>query len=245
MENIGTQFIEFTKYPKMFGASDQSKGMAQPLLELKVSAKKEFPLPPPDKTKLLEISLKNAIAHRTSCRDFSRHGITISELSYLLWSTQGVKEIMGGNYATIRTVPSAGARHAIETFVTINNVEGLPKGIYKYGAVRRSLSLISDDEDANERLYDICLQQEMVKQASAVFIWVAVPYRMTWRYGVRGYRYILLDAGHVCQNLYLSAQDINCGVCAIGAFDDDQMDDLLNLEKGTQFSIYSAVVGKT
>jgi SagB-type dehydrogenase family enzyme len=67
---------------------------------------------------------------------------------------------------------------------------------------------------------------------------------MTWRYQERGYRYLLLDAGHVCQNLYLSAQEIDCGVCAIAAFDDDELNKLLDLDGIEQTSIYLAAVGK-
>jgi SagB-type dehydrogenase family enzyme len=67
---------------------------------------------------------------------------------------------------------------------------------------------------------------------------------MTWRYGERGYRYLHLDAGHVCQNLYLSAETIDCGVCAIAAFDDDRMDELLQLDAASAFTIYVATVGK-
>jgi SagB-type dehydrogenase family enzyme len=66
---------------------------------------------------------------------------------------------------------------------------------------------------------------------------------MTWRYQERGYRYLFLDAGHVCQNLYLAAQEINCGVCAIAAFDDDKLNELLNIGN-EQTAIYMAAVGK-
>jgi SagB-type dehydrogenase family enzyme len=229
------------------GEPDQSKGVPQPPLEMNVTAQESIALPFPENATLLGISLKEAIRNRISCRNFSEETINISELSYLLWSTQGVKKVRekNGFSATFRTVPSAGARHALETFLIINKVEGISTGIYKYEAVRHCLSLIKSGDEINDTAYTICLEQEMVKTASVVFVWVAFPYRMTWRYHERGYRYILLDAGHACQNLYLSAQDINCGVCAIAALDDDQMDNLLNLDKNIQFSIYLAALGKT
>jgi len=75
-------------------------------------------------------------------------------------------------------------------------------------------------------------------------VWVAIPHRMTWRYSERGYRYLHLDAGHACQNLYLAAEAIGGGVCAIGAFDDDAMATLLDLDPDEQFVIYLATVGK-
>jgi SagB-type dehydrogenase family enzyme len=86
--------------------------------------------------------------------------------------------------------------------------------------------------------------QSIVAKSAVTFIWIAIPYRMTWRYGERGYRYLHLDVGHVCQNLYLSAENINCGVCAIAAFHDEEFNDLLGLNGQDQFVIYLATVGK-
>lgn len=84
----------------------------------------------------------------------------------------------------------------------------------------------------------------MVTASAVTFIWTAVIRRMTWRYGTRGYRYIFLDAGHVCQNLYLAAQEIGCGVCAMAAFDDEAMNRILNLDGEEQFTLYLATLGK-
>ena len=89
-----------------------------------------------------------------------------------------------------------------------------------------------------------CLGQHMVIQSGVTFIWTAVVDRMKWRYGERGYRYMHLDAGHVCQNLYLAAEAVECGVCAIAAFDDDVMNRILGLDEAKQFVIYIAVAGK-
>ena len=83
-----------------------------------------------------------------------------------------------------------------------------------------------------------------LKKGAVTFIWVAASDRMTWRYCERGYRYILLDAGHVCQNLYLSAESIGCGVCAVGAYDDDIINKLLGLDGRSEFVIYIAAAGK-
>jgi SagB-type dehydrogenase family enzyme len=84
----------------------------------------------------------------------------------------------------------------------------------------------------------------MVNTSGVTFFWVAVSERMEWRYPVRGYRYLHLDAGHVCQNLYLAAEAISCGVCAIAAFDDEKVNEALNLDGENLFVIYVATVGK-
>jgi SagB-type dehydrogenase family enzyme len=84
----------------------------------------------------------------------------------------------------------------------------------------------------------------MLMGCAVAFFWVAVPYRMTWRYGERGFRYLYLDAGHVCQNLYLASETIGAGTCAVGAFDDDALNALLGLDESESFVIYLAAVGK-
>ena len=89
-----------------------------------------------------------------------------------------------------------------------------------------------------------CFNQQFILRGGVVFIWTAVPYRMTWRYGERGYRDLHLDAGHVCQNLCLAAKATGCGTRAIAAFDDDDMNAILGINGTDQVVIYLAVVGK-
>ena len=86
--------------------------------------------------------------------------------------------------------------------------------------------------------------QRQVKTSAVTFIWAAVPYRTIWRYAERSYRYLYLDAGHVCQNLHLAAESINCGICAIGAYDDDAMDQLMGFTPPEMFVIYLASLGR-
>jgi SagB-type dehydrogenase family enzyme len=144
----------------------------------------------------------------------------------------------------MRTVPSAGARHAFETYLLLNNVEGLPPGLYRYLAIERRLLQLNLDPTMADQITDACWRQRMVKKSAVTFIWVAIKYRMVWRYGERGYRYLHLDAGHVCQNLYLAAEAIDCGVCAIAAFQDEELNRLLELDGEEEFAIYLATVGK-
>jgi len=86
--------------------------------------------------------------------------------------------------------------------------------------------------------------QRQVATSAVTFIWAAVPYRTVWRYSERSYRYLYLDAGHVCQNLHLAAESINCGICAIGAYDDDAADQLLGFDPPDMFVIYMATLGR-
>ncbi len=98
--------------------------------------------------------------------------------------------------------------------------------------------------DMADRVTAACLSQSIALECAVAFIWSCVIYRMAWRYSERAYRLVLLDAGHVCQNLYLAAEQINCGVCAIGAFDDELMAGLLGIDGQEEFVIYCATVGK-
>jgi SagB-type dehydrogenase family enzyme len=141
-------------------------------------------------------------------------------------------------------VPSAGARHAFETYLLVNNVEGLAPGLYRFLALSHQLAQVEVETGLADRITRACLDQSHVKRSAVTFFWSAVPYRMAWRYGERGYRYLHLDAGHVCQNLYLAAEVIGAGVCAIAAFDDEALNRLLGFDGEEQFVIYLATVGK-
>jgi SagB-type dehydrogenase family enzyme len=239
----GLEFIERTKY-RYIGKSDQQKGLPQPPLEHPPDPRTPIiDLPRPESLTIPPLDLRVAIERRRSIRSFLREPITPEELSFLLWCTQGVKEVHG-TQVTFRTVPSAGARHAFETYVLANGVEGLEPGLYRFLAITHQLQLVDPDPTIAHRITSACFDQQFILRSNAVFLWTAVPYRMTWRYGERGYRDLHLDAGHVCQNLYLAAEAVGCGTCAIAAFDDDRMNELLRINGTDQFLIYLATVGK-
>ncbi len=242
MSSIGKEFMEKTKFQHL-DRSDQSRNLPQPPLEMEYDASRPLrDLPAPENIKINSFDLREAIEGRRSIRRYSQEPLAIEELSYLLWVTQGVVGVTPG--ATFRNVPSAGARHALETYLLINNVRDVQEGIYRFLAVEHKLAEINTDTDIAGRVTQGCLEQDFIRKSAVTFIWVADAYRMKWRYGERGYRYLHLDAGHACQNLYLGAGSVDCGVCAIGAFSDDDMNDLLGLDGVERFVIYVAVVGK-
>ncbi len=239
----GREFMEKTKY-RYIGKSDQQRGVPQPPLEVPADPGKALiDLPLPAAFDIPRVDLRTAIEQRQSVRQYIREPLTLEELSFLLWCTQGVKKRVGSQ-ATFRTVPSAGARHAFETFLLVNDVEGLEPGLYRFLALSHRLQQIATDPLLPSRVNAACFDQQFILRCGVVFLWTAVPYRMTWRYGERGYRDLHLDAGHVCQNLYLAAEAVGCGVCAIAAFEDDTMDHLLGIDGENQFLIYLATVGK-
>jgi len=200
-------------------------------------------LPEPDMLADQEINFLELIELRTSVRQYHETPLTLAELSYLLWCTQGVKMAMPQG-TSIRNVPSAGARHALETYLYINRVEGVPPGLYRFLALEHALLLVQSGEGVSEAMMPAFKNQKMVKTCAVTFVWLAVLERMAYAYGQRAYRYLHLDAGHVCQNLYLAARTINSGVCAIGAFDDERLNAVLGVDGESQFAIYAATVGK-
>ena len=243
MRGIGKEFMEKTRY-KYLDESDQMKGLPQPPLELGAEDdQRVIPLPAPKDIELGHVDLREVVENRRSVRTYSEQPLTLEEFSWLLWSCQGVKEVIA-RPVTLRTVPSAGARHPFETYLLVNRVEGLEPGLYRFLAIDHKLAVINLEEGLADRVAEACYRQSFVKTCAVAFIFTVVAYRTYWRYGERGYRYMHLDAGHACQNLYLATEAIGCGACAIGAFFDEEINRVLGLDGQEQFVIYVATIGK-
>jgi SagB-type dehydrogenase family enzyme len=110
--------------------------------------------------------------------------------------------------------------------------------------VEHELAVEYRRDGLGELVKEACLGQAFVTQAAAVWIWTTIPYRMEWRYDRAAHKVIAIDAGHVCQNLYLACEAIGAGTCAIAAYNQDTMDRLLRLDGREEFVIYLAPVGK-
>lgn len=239
---IGSEFMQKTRF-RYLGPSDQQQGVRPPpVVRTRAEGEAGIALPPPEELGLNPLDFADLVTRRTSLRRFVATPLSMAELSFLLWTTQGVKK--QGETHTLRTVPSAGARHAFETVLLINLADGLAPGLYGYAPLNHRLVNLNAPADIGDRIAAACHGQRFVVDCAVTFFWVAVPYRMTWRYVERSYRYLHLDAGHVCQNLYLAAEAIGCGACAVAAFDDDALNGLLGLDGEDAFVIYLAAMGK-
>jgi SagB-type dehydrogenase family enzyme len=170
-----------------------------------------------------------AIRQRRSRRRFTREPLTLEELSFLLWATQGLSHLPGEGSPSLRTVPSAGARHPFETYLLVNRIEGVKPGLYRYLPLEHKLCLLDEDINTAREIHVACYEQ-YVTESAVSFIWTAIPYRTEWRYGHLAHRVILLDAGHVCQNLYLACEAIGAGTCAVGAYDQGRLDAILDVD---------------
>ncbi|GAK61368.1 nitroreductase [Candidatus Vecturithrix granuli] len=228
-----------------FSQTDQSLGVPPPPLEKPYDPEAtRFELVAPENwTTIPAVDLFSAIQRRKSHRRFRHASLTLEELSFLLWTTQGIRASRNRGFA-FRTVPSAGCRHALETYLCVLNVEELEQGIYRYLPVEHRLVLEFQEEQLAEKITAATLGQRFTGEAAATFVWTTIPYRMEWRYDIAAHKVIALDAGHVCQNLYLACEAIGAGTCAIAAYDQQKIDQLLRVDGEDEFAIYLAAVGK-
>ncbi len=228
-----------------FSLTDQNRGLEPPPIEKPPAAGQTVIALPGEDTfaAFAGTDVLKAIGNRRSRRRFRNRPLALSELSLLLWATQGIREIIAPGCA-LRTVPSAGCRHAFETYLLVNQVEGLEEGIYRYLPVEHGVIFEHSVEDLPIRLAQATLDQAFVGAAPVTFAWTVIPYRMEWRYGLAAHRVIAMDVGHLCQNLYLACEAIGAGTCAVAAYHQDGMDKLLDVDGEDEFTIYLAPVGK-
>jgi len=225
-----------------FTQTDQNRGIAPPPIEKPFHPKaRRIDLPPFGNIGKMDIP--SAIGNRESRRSYSRQPLSLEELSFLLWATQGIRRKLDSGHA-LRTVPSAGCRHALETYLFVLHVQELDPGIYRYLPLEHQLLFEFAEENLNRKMVRAVLGQPYPGEAAVTFIWTAIPYRMEWRYGIAAHKVIAIDAGHVCQNLYLACEAIGAGTCAIAAYDQEGIDRLLRIDGEEEFAIYLAPVGK-
>lgn len=185
-------------------------------------------------------SLWSVLQLRRSKRNFIEKPITLEQLNLLLWGTQGITADLG-DYQ-VRTTPSAGALYPIETYMMVNNVEGLEKGLYHLNVEDWVLEGILLD-DLSDFAYEVTEEQEMTKKAAVNFIWTAVIDRTLYKYKERAYRYIFWDVGHVSQNMHIIATALGIGSCTMGHWYDKELNRFLGIDGEKHFSVLMASVG--
>ncbi len=227
-----------------FSCTEQNMGISPPPVEKPYKQDNiRVALPKPEGWKgITDCSLISAIAGRKSHRKYLQKPLNLEELSFLLWATQGVRKNIKS--VVLRTVPSAGNRHAFETYLCVLNVNGLESGIYRYLPLEHELLFEFSEAGLGEKVSIAAMGQYFVGSAPVVFIWTAIPYRMEWRYGTAAHKVIAIDAGHICQNLYLACSAIGAGTCAVAAYNQELMDRLIRVDGTEEFVVYLAPVGK-
>jgi len=239
MDDIGKRFQQETKYHRgklPSGRLDLSK---RPQPYKRYPGNPEIALPSPERRG--GPGLWAVMAARRSVRSFGSTSLEPVHLSQLLWAAQGITaEHFGYRF---RTAPSAGALYPVETYLVVNRVRDIPSGVYHYSVERHSLEELRRG-DFRTSLAGASLDQKVVYEACAVFVWTAVFRRCTWKYRERGYRYVYLDAGHIAQNVALAAVGLGLGSCQIGALYDDEVNELLGVDGTEESALYLTAVGE-
>ena len=186
------------------------------------------------------IILEEAIYKRRSIRDYSSKAIDLKQLSQLLFAAQGKTSRLHG--IPLRTAPSAGALYPFEIYVIVNNVKDLSKGIYHYSVPEHALELIKEG-DFRKRITNAGLKQEMLGDSCVTFVMSAIFDRTRHKYGERGFRYVYMEAGHISQNIALQAVSLGLGSVTVGAYIDEQVNELIGVDGTKEAAIYLHAVG--
>lgn len=235
---VGDTFQQDTKYHR----DQREKGLfervtiPEPYKEYPGSNRIKLPIPGSKSV----LTLDEVLRRRKSVRVFAKKPLSLEQMSYLLWASNGIQRIERGH--EFRTVPSAGALYPVETYLVIHNVEGLAPGVYHYAIREHALEEIKVG-DFRRDITLAALGQRICADAAVVFVWTAIFNRSKCKYRQRAYRYVYLDAGHIAHSLALSAVSLGLGSCQVGALFDDDVNQILDVDGVEESVIYMSVVG--
>ncbi len=185
-----------------------------------------------------EVSVEESMQQRRSVREYASTPLTLEEIGQLAWSAQGITDPGRG----FRTAPSAGATFPMETYFLISDTGDLADGVYRYRNDDHSLEQKSEG-DLRHDLYRVALQQDAITKAPVVMVITGVLSRIEPRYRERAMRYMYMEAGHVAQNVYLQSVPLEIGTVVIGAFSDDGVSEVLQLDDG-EYPLYIMPLGR-
>jgi SagB-type dehydrogenase family enzyme len=241
----------------IIATADIAKGIPQPPLEKPYAeGTRRIALPPITCDSAPKADFFTCTLNRCSRRNYTDEPLSLFELAFLLWCTQGVKKVIGGHRRYIkdgsgrnmlRPVAVGGSVNAYETYLAINTVSGVDTGIWRYLPLSHELLFLKTEFTLKEKLVDIFTNpsqdQHYTANAGVVFFWTCLPYRGEWRYKHTAHKGMLLDVGHISQNLYLATEAIECGCCAIGGYSQNKVDELIDVDGYDEFTVLCASVG--
>ena len=246
MHTDNRKFMQCPSFKDVMIESDQSKGIDPPPFSKTITGKVinlpayEGELVTPDYMELLDT--------RRSLREYSSMPMTQAELAFMLWSAQGVQQYRG-KVATFRPVPSGGARHPFETYIAVQSVEGLEPGLYRYlplenvGEKAVAIERLGNIEDYADKITAMLAGQAWASKAPVILLYTCVPYRAEWRYDWAAHRVVLIDLGHLGQNVMLSAVALGLGSCCMAAYNQQLCDELLGIDGLNEYTVYAISVG--
>lgn len=186
-------------------------------------------------------NIGDAIWKRRSIRKFSPKNISFETMSDLLQYSSGISNILkkeNDSVTGFRTYPSGGALYPLEIYLVINRVSNLSTGIYHYNVRSNYLEIISTG-NLQEQIDKLHIRDQLIEESGITILVTATFKRTTYKYGNRGYRFVLMEVGHLFQNIALVAEALNLGTCDIGGYEDDELNTLLQVD-----GVNEAVVGE-
>jgi SagB-type dehydrogenase family enzyme len=212
-------------------------------MQFKTAAGHQTPcrLPEPDSA----TPLRRLIRARQSCRGFERQPMPLAVLGDLLQHAYGVNGVIDGIEGGLRysrPVPSAGALYPLEVYAATQSIDGLADGLYHYRSLDHSLEPLKV-EPVVKQLGDLLLGQYFLDTANAALILTGIFERTLNKYGPRGYRYVLYEAGHVAQNASLLAAESGLASICVGGFRDGRLNEYLGLDGRTEAALYVVGLG--
>jgi len=192
------------------------------------------------------ICLKEVLLRRRTLRHYSQKEISLVDLSTLLEGGSGISgqvENKLGLTQFLRTVPSGGALYPFEVYSVIFEVEGVLPGLYHYDPLGRSLEEVRAGKFKECVAEASCGQDKLVTGCAVVFIITGMFWRTRFKYGLRGFRFVLMEVGHVAQNLLLTAEALDMAAVLLGGFYDDKVNEFMGIDGVNEAPLYLITVG--
>jgi SagB-type dehydrogenase family enzyme len=191
--------------------------------------------------------IEGVIERRRTARQFTGGSLTVEEVSKLLHYSYGITGATpisqsSDEYQYLRSAPSAGALYPLEMYLISWGISGIEPGLYHYSVVHHALELLKTG-DFSQHAAEYTFLDDIAKEACTLFLISAIFQRTMFKYNERGYRFVLLDAGHLGQNICLMATAMNLGVLPIGGFLDDELNRLLDIDGVHESVVYPLLVG--
>lgn len=244
-EYVKARYFNYVRNPAAFGsAAPQSEaGIYAPIpIEKRYPEAKRVSLPTPNR---LPASITDLLLNRRSWREYTEDSITLVQLATLLEHACGVTGAVsayGYNSVSLRAFPSSGGLQAMELYLFVQKVDGVAPGLYHYNPTERSLELMKPG-DHTPMIKVLVPGQPGVDRSSAVMVFTGCYERIRWKYGARGYRYMCMDIGFVGENLYLTAEAMGLGFCAIAGFIEDELEVFLGIDGQNEMALLVASIG--
>lgn len=202
-------------------------------------------IPLPSELPAAARSLDEVLVGRATARRFGPGEIGFEQLAKVLYMSYGIiRDNAGTPYPRpFRAVPSGGALYPLELYVHAARVRGLPPGLYHYDPEDETLDVLRA-RDESDAVAGCMIQRDLAASAAAVVLVSAIFLRSTFKYGDRGYRFVLLEAGHVGQNATLTAQEMGLATAPVGGYLDRDLDRYLGFDGLTESVVYVLLIGR-